>query len=85
MTLTGLQPNTEVRAYLGTDPQTAVEIAGVENSGTSFSFSQSVAGQDGYIRVFALEFLNQTINLTYSANDVSIPVTQTPDRQYENP
>jgi len=82
---TGLQPNTEVRAYVGTDPVTATEISGIENSGTSFSFNHSVAGQAGYIVIASIGFVNQQINLTYSSNDQSIPIQQQVDRNYSNP
>lgn len=85
VTLTGLVVNSEVRAYLGTDPATVTEIDGVEDSGTSFSFSQSAAGQAGYIVIHALDHLNQSINLVYASTDQTIPIQQQVDRQYENP
>lgn len=85
VTLTGLIAGSEIRAYLGTDPATATDIDGVETSGTSFTFTQSVAGQDGYIVIFALGYLEQIIHLTYSDLDVTIPITQQTDRQYNNP
>lgn len=86
VTLTGLQPNSEVRAYVGTtsDPANAIEIAGVENSATIFSFTQSVAGSNGYIQVFNLEYLPIIYERTYSGSDEVITVQQTFDRQYRN-
>ena len=83
--LTGLKTGSEVRAYLGTDPSTATEIGGIESSGTTFSFSQSYAGQSGYIQVFALGYLPVWLNITYESNNVSIPIQQSIDRVYNNP
>jgi hypothetical protein len=84
VTVTGLQPGSEVRAYVGTDPATATEVAGVESSGTSFAFAQSVAGQAGYLVVHALGYLPIRLELTYSASDQTLPVQQQVDRQYQN-
>jgi len=84
-TITGLNPNTEVRAYVGTDPTTATEIAGVENSGTSFSFTHTNNGQEGYIKIFNLDYQPLRLDVTYSANATSIPVQQVRDRVFENP
>jgi len=83
--LTGLIAGSEVRAYVGTDPATAVEIGGIENSGTSFSFTHSSGGQSGYIVVFALGYQAWKLSYTYTGSDVSIPVQQIIDRQYNNP
>jgi len=85
VTLTGLQANSEVRAYVGTDPSTAVAVGGVEDSGTSFTFSQSSSGSDGYIIIHALGYLSTKLDITYSGSDITIPVQQTIDRQYLNP
>jgi hypothetical protein len=84
VSLTGLQVNSEVRAYVGTDPFTAVEVAGVENSSTSFTFTQSEAGNDGYIVVAAQDYENLKINITYIAQNQSIPIQQRFDRNYRN-
>ena len=82
VTLSGLKADSEVRAYLGTDPATATEIAGVESSGTSFTFSQSVAGQAGYIQIFHVDYQPVLLTLTYSGSDQTIPIQQITDRQY---
>lgn len=82
LTLTGLVADSEVRAYVGTNPATATELSGTESSATSFNFSHSVAGQAGYIQVFHVDYQPIIINLTYSGTDSSIPVQQTTDRQY---
>ena len=80
--ISGLKADSEVRAYVGTNPATAVEIAGVESSGTSFTFSQSVGGQVGYIQIFHVEYQPVFLNITYSGADQEIPVQQIVDRQY---
>lgn len=85
LTLTGLVAGSEVRAYQGTDPATAILLDGIESSGTSFSFTYSDAvGQNGYIVVFALGYQAITIPVTYSATDTSIPIQQVIDRVYAN-
>jgi len=83
--LTGLIAGSEVRAYLGTDPSTAVEIGGIESGSTSFVFTHSVGGQAGYIVVHALGYQSIRIPWTYVAADQTIPVQQALDRQYLNP
>jgi hypothetical protein len=86
LSFTGLQPGTEVRAYTGTDPATAVEIGAVESTaGSTFSFSHSAAGETGYIQIFALGYQPITIPYTYSANDESLLIQQVIDRNYVNP
>jgi hypothetical protein len=80
--LTGLKTDSEVRLYVGTDPATAVEIAGVESSTTTFSTSHSVAGQAGYIQIFHVEWQPVYIPITYSGTNASIPIQQIIDRQY---
>jgi hypothetical protein len=82
--LTGLQPGSEVRVYQGTDPATAVALAGVESSGTTFNMVHSIPGQQGFLVVFAIGFQVIRIPLTFSAFDVSIPIQQALDRVFEN-
>lgn len=82
VTLTGLKADSEVRAYVGTNPATATELSGTESSGTSFNFAQSVGGQAGYIQIFHVEYQPVFLNITYSSSDVSIPIQQIVDRQY---
>jgi hypothetical protein len=82
--LTGLQANTEVRAYRGTDPATSTEIAGIESTSGSFSFTQSFAGESGYIIIASLGYENINLPITYSATDVSFPIQQRVDRNYTN-
>lgn len=83
--LTGLKPGSEIRAYLGTDPATAVELAGVESSGTSFSFNHAVAGQQGYIQIHSTGYRFINLPITYSSSNVSIPIQQESDRWFQNP
>lgn len=85
VTLTNLKAGSEVRAYVGTDPATATELDGVESSGTSFTFSQSVAGQAGYIVIFATGYKDIFLSLTYSGSNQEIPIQQIVDRVYSNP
>lgn len=85
LVLTGLVAGSEVRAYQGTDPATAVELGGVESSGTSFVLDYTTAaGNAGYIVVFALGYQAITIPLTYPSSDSSIPIQQVIDRVYAN-
>ena len=81
--LTGLKADSEVRAYLGTNPLTATVVGGIESSGTSFTFSQAAGGQDGYIQIFHVLYQPVFITLTYSALEQSIPIQQIVDRQYD--
>lgn len=83
--LTGLVTDTEVRAYVGTNPATATAIVGVESSSTSFTGSHNSSGLEGYIILHALGYVPQTIGLTYAAGTQSIPVQQQADRNYSNP
>lgn len=84
--LTGLIAGSEVRAYLGTDPNTATELGSIESTTLStFSFTQSNAGSTGYIVVVSLGYKPIYLPITYSATDVSIPIQQVLDRVYSNP
>jgi hypothetical protein len=82
--LTDLKPNSEVRAYTGVDPISAVEIGGIESSGTTFSFTHSSGGVSGYIQILANGYQNITLPITYSLSNQSIPIQQQLDRQYFN-
>lgn len=83
VTIDGLVADSEVRAYTGTDPATAVEIAGTESStGTSFTFTQSASGIAGYIQIFHVEYQPIFRTITYSGANQTITVQQIKDRQY---
>lgn len=85
VTLTGLKAGSEVRAYVGTDPNTSTSVGGTETSGTSFTFSHAQAGNDGYIVVHALGYNSIYLPYTYTAVDANIPIQQVLDRTYANP
>ncbi len=84
--LTGLVIGSEVRAYVGTNPATSVEIAGIEAVVSStFAFAQSEAGNSGYIRIVKEDQEDVFLPITYSAADQSIPIQQRFDRNFNNP
>jgi hypothetical protein len=92
ITLVGLRTGSEVRAYQGSlaNASAAVEIGGVESSGTSFSFEQSSGGLAGYIVIHREDFENLVIDFPVvngglPTSDVTIPVNQTFDRNFRNP
>ena len=80
LTFTGLQSNTEVRVYAA---GTTTEVAGVENSGTSVSFDISESSVD--VVLHALGYLNQRIDGLATTTNVTLPISQVLDRQYNNP
>lgn len=85
ITLTNLRPNTEVRVYEDVAGFNGDEIAGVENSGTTFAFSTE-EGKVINIMINHLSFLPADIwQLTVPSSDTSIPISQVIDRQYFNP
>jgi hypothetical protein len=83
VTLNGLTSGSEVRAYYGTDPATAIEVAGIESSTSAFTFSHSKVGA-GYIKIFALNKQPIELPWTYSAEDKEIPVQPVIDRVFSN-
>jgi hypothetical protein len=86
LTLTGLQPGSEVRCYTGSTPAAAVEIGGIEsNPDDEFILTHSSQGVAGYIVVFSEEYQAWRYSYTYLAADTTIPVQQIYDRQYYNP
>jgi len=85
ITLTGLEPDTEVRVYLDNAGENGTEIAGVENSGTSFAFSAE-SGSTINIIINSLFYLPADIwGFVVPGSSTSIPIAQFPDRQYSNP
>ena len=80
LTLTGLQPNSEVRVF---NAGTTTEIAGVENSGTSFTANISSASVD--IVVHSLGFEYQKISGADTSSNLTLPIQQRVDRNYSNP
>lgn len=85
ITLTGLSVNTEVRVYEDVAGVNGDAIDGVENSGTSFSFSATASSVIN-IMINHLNFLPADIwQLTVPASNTTIPISQVIDRQYFNP
>ena len=85
LTFTGLIAGTEVRVYSGTDPSTSVEIGGIDSSGTSFTMSHSSGGVSGYAQFISDGQVPINLPLTFSSSDVSIPIQQRVDRNFNNP
>ena len=81
LTLTGLQPITEVRVY---EAGTISEVAGVENSGTVESFDL-LGITSVNIVILALEFEYLRLENVPTTQDITLPIQQLPDRNYENP
>lgn len=90
VTLTGMNPNTEVRVYrFGTNP--AEEIAGIENitAGTPVSSSFSFSDQAGnFVDIVIHNLQYNYIKLAefeIPTTSTSIPISQQFDRNYLNP
>ena len=85
LTLTGLQNPTEIRVY---DAGTTTEIAG-EEAVTSGTFSTSIddlAYPSVDIAIVSLGYQNRRIlGQDMTSGDVTLPIQQRIDRQYENP
>ncbi len=81
--LTSLVAGSEVRCYTGSPGASAVEIGGTESSGTSFNFTHSSGGVAGFIQIIATGYQAYYLPLTYTATDVSIPISQFIDRNYQ--
>jgi hypothetical protein len=88
LTLTGLQPNSEVRVYEG-----STELLGVENSGTSFTGEYSVpysAGEfsdiNATIIIHSLGYVPIRLEgVALGSEGATIPIQQRLDRNYNNP
>lgn len=79
LTLTGLQTNSEVRVY---NAGTTTEIAGVENSGTSFSANIEASSVDIVIHSLGYEY--QKIEGADTSANLTLPIQQRLDRNYQN-
>lgn len=83
---TNLVVGSEVRCYTGTNPDTSVEIGGVEStSGSTFSFTHAAGGTAGYIMIFALGYQPIYLPYTFASTDTSLLIQQVVDRNYVNP
>ena len=80
LTLIGLQVNSEVRVYIA---GTTTEIAGVENSGTTFA-DATIAVDSVDVVVLNLQYLAIKIKNVDTSLDVTLPIQQVFDRQYKN-
>lgn len=85
LTLTGLVAGSEVRAYTGTDPATAVELTATESSGTTFPINHTGGDVAGFIVVRKSDYKFLKINVSYESASSSLPVSQQPDPWYANP
>lgn len=80
LTLTGLKANTEIRVFTA---GTTTEIAGVENSSTSESFIISESSVD--IVIHHIDYVYQKIEGANTSSNLTLPIQQRLDRNYENP
>ena len=80
LTLNGLQPNTEVRVY---QAGTITEVAGVENSGTSFSAFIAIPSVD--VVIFNVQYLPIKLESVDTTINTTLPIQQQFDRNFENP
>ena len=82
LSLTNLKPDTEVRIYAS---GTTTELAGVENSTTSFSWSFStVQNIDIAIHNVQYEYIRYE-NFALVNSDMTVPIQQRIDRNFINP
>ena len=79
LTLTGLQANSEVRVF---EAGTTTEVAGVENSGTTFTANISASSVDIVIHNIAYEY--QKIEGADTSENLTLPIQQRFDRSYQN-
>ena len=79
LTLTGLQANSEVRVF---DAGTTTELAGEENSGTSFTANISANTVDIVIHSLGYEY--QKIQGADTSSNITLPIQQRIDRNYSN-
>ena len=80
LTLSGLQSNSEVRVY---QEGTTTEITGIENSGTSFSDTFDFDLVD--IVVFNVGYVPVRLLAVDTSSNVTLPIQQRLDRNYNNP
>lgn len=80
LSLTGIQDGTEIRVY---EAGTATEIAG-EETVTGGLFSASIETPSVDIVVHALGYLSQRLLSVDTSTDITLPIQQRLDRQYQN-
>lgn len=85
LALNGLQSNSEVRVFRTSDD---FELAGIENSGTDFSYDYEWSGVDTevYIVIHHLDYIPiRYEGQMLGSSGLTLPVQQQADRQYLNP
>ena len=84
LTITGLKAGSEVRVYRSSDLE---ELTGIESSETTFTWGFSVTGSVTVeIAILHLKYQYMRLyDVVLSSSDVSIPVQQVKDRNYDNP
>lgn len=93
VTLTGIQPGTEIRVYpsqADNSPQDLTEIDGIESVGSPAEFTFSgPAGQRVDIVVLHVDFIlppeNRIEDFTIPTTSTSFPISQLLDRNFSNP
>jgi hypothetical protein len=82
LTLTGLQANSEVRIY---SAGTTTELAGIENSGTTFQYTYTYQASTFVdIVVHSINYVYfRAANFELGASNASFPVSQIFDRNYK--
>lgn len=90
VTITNIQPGSEVRVYPVESPINTTEIAGIENTGSPSEFSFSAAaGLVVDIVVFNVAYVlppdNRIRNFVVPNSDSSFPISQIIDRNFSNP
>ena len=90
VTITSIEPGTEMRVYAVESPLNVTEIAGIESTGSPSEFTFSgAAGLLVDIVVFNIDYVlppdNRIRNFEIPSADTSFPISQILDRNYFNP
>ena len=80
LTVAPLQTGSEVRVY---DAGTTTELAGIESSAASFAASLQANSVDVVVHALGFEHI-RVRNVDLTGGDITVPVAQVVDRQYEN-
>ena len=81
--LTNLIAGTEVRLFRQSDN---AELAGTDNSGTSFSYNYTYAGDVPiYVVILHISYIYQRFATTLTDTSTSVPIQYGTDRVYNNP
>jgi hypothetical protein len=81
LSFTGLIPGSEIRIFRNSD---SAELAGVESSGSTFSYTYIHEGIDVGVTVNIIKpgYVYQSIPLTLTASSNSLPIQQRVDYSY---